>query len=824
MATATIDTSTISYRLQHAVFESLYLSQQHKFYNNGYKLQALMSSAFILCVVYTNEYNWSRDMADGLQSFFHIWQLPLYLVPDLQLVIFGIATGWFVVLVALLVALSRSRVHSSSHIQRMIAVYRALLGFGMTFWITPLRVWLVWVDCDYFGDKGGPVGIGSPNNQLTTSDETVVCFRGVVMTALGVASLILVMIWFAVLAIGSLAHVNNPRSWSIAARPHSWCDALNVMTAYPIVFVTIILNGRVGVYLGIAIFLTRGFLSAFTILLQPYYNFGFNDFRAGLFTGEAWAGIALIIVSASSNPASTEFTIVSLVLYVVCAIGGCVASRLVRRWLLGKVKEEYAEYFSAMSSVEAWRDASPNSAHLGDADGMAFSPPSNRKVLPREVSDAQNKSSISMKRLLDTLDDDNDVRRNSVWGIIAEEVVPGVTQGPFEWFRAVQAEVKTRFILEGKTNRRPHKVLLDIAENILLRGMQASVQSSYLQLQYIVFLASYRENYEQSKLQLDSIERTMNVNLGLQYSIYRKRKDLDRLRQELESQNQDQGISRQTAEIGYEEIQKREALASEEHEKCKRKLLLVWKAIRRFQQGTEDEQHLSALLQAAARSELFARDAFIYVLSRCQDAEVIYRRFALFLSEIQHDTDSAIKMVECADSINVRAKTTGESKSQGSQSRTSNNQDFDPSRLFNESKPGFNNVWLTFKLRGATLLLIAAIGTLLISNAPLRAANSKRARACTYTPPHECCRHGPSRPSHCVPPLRCLADLVCLCRLHAFHFQLPGNSDEHQRVGHAACLRDGGCIRGAEDARGRRYILPTTQCTGFADLRNAHRG
>jgi colicin import membrane protein len=31
--------------------------------------------------VYTSEYNWSRDMADGLQTFFHIWQLPFYLVP-----------------------------------------------------------------------------------------------------------------------------------------------------------------------------------------------------------------------------------------------------------------------------------------------------------------------------------------------------------------------------------------------------------------------------------------------------------------------------------------------------------------------------------------------------------------------------------------------------------------------------------------------------------------------------------------------------------------------------------------------------------------------
>ena len=34
--------------------------------------------------------------------------------------------------------------------------------------------------------------------------------------------------------------------------------------------------------LGIYILVARGALAAFTILLQPYYNFGFNDLRSGL--------------------------------------------------------------------------------------------------------------------------------------------------------------------------------------------------------------------------------------------------------------------------------------------------------------------------------------------------------------------------------------------------------------------------------------------------------------------------------------------------------------------------------------------------------------
>ena len=80
--------------------------------------------------------------------------------------------------------------------------------------------------------------------------------------------------------------------------------------------------------------------------------------------------------------------------------------------------------------------------------------------------------------------------------------------------------MKIRFLLVGKTNVKPDKILLDIAENILLKGMEANVQSSYLQIQYIIFLTAYRENFEQSKLKLDDLQQTMKINLvcGTQFS------------------------------------------------------------------------------------------------------------------------------------------------------------------------------------------------------------------------------------------------------------------------------------------------------------------
>ena len=41
---------------------------------------------------------------------------------------------------------------------------------------------------------------------------------------------------------------------------------------------------------------------------------------------------------------------------------------------------------------------------------------------------------------------------------------------------------------------------IEIAENILLKGIERNVQSTYLQLQYVIFMAAYKGNFEQSKI------------------------------------------------------------------------------------------------------------------------------------------------------------------------------------------------------------------------------------------------------------------------------------------------------------------------------------
>ncbi len=46
----------------------------------------------------------------------------------------------------------------------------------------------------------------------------------------GICGFLFVGLWFVVVMIGSLAHNNDPKSWSAAARPHSWCDAARMHT------------------------------------------------------------------------------------------------------------------------------------------------------------------------------------------------------------------------------------------------------------------------------------------------------------------------------------------------------------------------------------------------------------------------------------------------------------------------------------------------------------------------------------------------------------------------------------------------------------------
>ena len=298
----------------------------------------------------------------------------------------------------------------------------------------------------------------------------------------------------------------------------------------------------------------------------------------------------------------------------------------------------------------------------------------------------------------------------------------------------MQVEVKIRFLLVGKTNVKPDKVLLDIAENILLKGMEANVQSSYLQIQYIIFLTAYRENFEQSKLKLDDLQRTVKINLGMGYSIFRKLKDLDKLRQDHEDHE---------ADYGFEEMQQNVQLADKSHEMCKARLLDMWMMLRQLHRGADLVQKIASLLEVVADSEKAAQEAFIYVLDKCKDAEDVYRKYAVFVREIQDDAELALRMKDRAEELHTRAMS-AESKSQASSSRPSSGtaEGGNEPLKSNATDSTTRDYVFTLQLRIATGILLAVIIALFVSESlPPAPPRVPAALALHFFASNNSCRH-----------------------------------------------------------------------------------
>ena len=170
---------------------------------------------------------------------------------------------------------------------------------------------------------------------------------------------------------------------------------------------------------------------------------------------------------------------------------------------------------------------------------------------------------------------------------------------------------------------------------------------------------------------------------------------------------------------------------------CKTRLLQVWAAIWTLQRGNGNALRLASLLEAAATAEVRAQNAFIYVLYRCQEAEPVYRKYAQFLREIQDNESLAFEIQEHAD--NLKAQThaaAGESKSQGSTSKNSANQADQRKLLRTTDKASHANIWLTLKLRSATLLLMGVVIGLFIRIPPPRTAPHRTAPHHPSTAPH----------------------------------------------------------------------------------------
>ena len=115
---------------------------------------------------------------------------------------------------------------------------------------------------------------------------------------------------------------------------------------------------------------------------------------------------------------------------------------------------------------------------------------------------------------------------SEVFEFVTEMWKPNIAQGVYGWFQSMQVEVGTRFLQYNKQTVLPPPEMLDIAQHILQRGLVEHPQSVYLQLQYSLFLVTYRQNFSLAQSLLHRTTTFYPLNFYLAFSVFRKRKDV----------------------------------------------------------------------------------------------------------------------------------------------------------------------------------------------------------------------------------------------------------------------------------------------------------
>lgn len=687
------------------MYETMYFITRKKFFNGAYTLQAVVSCIFILKLVFDEHLKvWDKNINDVVELVLTVLNMPLYkLDGPLHYLAWGVSTALLVVLVATGAFISYGLAHSSLDQMWVVSLFRGLLGFGLMFYFMPLQAWLAWVRCDYYDGilEGKSDFLRNLEIRDDQTESNMICFDSAQthVLVLSILSIFLSILWFGLVMAGSLVHVNDPRSWSTLARPHCWCEIMDYSTGTFLLLISTFL-AEFPIVLALSMFILRGFLAFFTIKLQPYYNEFMTDFKSALYVGQTY--VALVFVIAASMDPSAGITVAALAGFPFLGAAGWFASSKYRQVVLKKALAEYQTEIEESESIGRNQNAG-----RGDSSAVLMGGQSKK--------DGQQAELTAVLQLGET----NETLKENVWEVLDQEYVPGVTMSIWAWFAAVHVEVSTRFLQKDKCRLMPPELYLNIAENIYLKNLPTCGQSSYLALQYVTFITAYRENSGMAgKCLEDRIAHRMKINLGLGFSIFRKRKDIDRLKRSMDEDNGGDADA-----IGYEEIARMQQEASLAHLRCEMEIENVWQhlhneSLRLADKGgdvrtkTEIRLQRTQLLEKVVAAENRAEDAYIYVLERCKEAVKVFRDYARFLDTIKGDRHTAKLMVQRAEELDKTAKN-DEAKSQGSESRKSD-KDQDNSLLLRRQKKLAQVGWLKIKLRLASFLLFGSISALFV--------------------------------------------------------------------------------------------------------------
>jgi hypothetical protein len=581
-----------------AGFETLHFVQKSTFFNRFYFLQAFWSFLFVLSLPLNNDkyqgFPWDEDMLAPAHGFLFGASIPLYKIkPGAYYAVFGVSI-FILIFTALLCAYVSNAIVKSALEKTWLATwFRVCCGFLATFWLPVLRIFLAPMDCDYFGQI---YPYGNPSGELKMQDVInlnwstkeddgrakvdELCNSGAGGFALWGSCILVVIVFCLAFAFQSLAHVNDPRSWSALARPHCLMDLYNNIGISVLTIAFVVLRGYPAV-LGFFFFVHQFTAFLFCVLTQPYYDARTTNFRSAMFAASSWVGLTFFVVSFADRGSSisSAMTVAMYIGFFASLPAGYFLSNMRYKNITGYEWDRIVNQYCDESESDDQDIKMRNMGQSKDAKSMQNLRESidegnfeiNKSL--KEIRDQSSRPEVpslweqgytTVSAGTDKADDNNPVfartsedsnkysipeiqdRQLRTW--LADYYNAGVSQGIFEWLGSLYVEVSIRKLYFPKKNNitEQEKHHLDIADLILKWGMMRYPQSTYLRLQLMV-LKVYRNQMVAKESQGHSAglqgpttrltnERTdlveleeMGLTLDLQFSVFRKKKDLDHM-------------------------------------------------------------------------------------------------------------------------------------------------------------------------------------------------------------------------------------------------------------------------------------------------------
>jgi hypothetical protein len=498
----------------------------------------------------------------------------------------------------------------------------------------------------------------------------------------------------------------------------------------------------------------------FCAMLQPNYDRRMNDFRTVLFAFGAWTGLIFVILSfdGAHDPNSLFSKIMSVALYVgiLPSIGGGVYfSRYMWSTTTAAAWSKYQEAQSTDAGGAAKVDEADDddTVELNDDgdDELDLKASETANLAQYDLGSLEDKLWMANKTAgLEGVDGHQPlvfprktdrgvpyIDDETVWAWVKDFYIDGISMSFKQWYDAMRVEVSVRTLFwprvpvtqdtrnKDKTNEylAEKRRKLDIAEHILKWGVMKHPQSSYLQLQFMVFRI-YREQVDKYLSERSSSDKTVYTNVAtrledieklgltmdLQFALFRKRKDLEHLRDTIGDKD--------VNTVSYEEVKKRQRAAHQAHERTQININNVWKALKQKRNANSNQANLTAtltaLLQKVWESEQVATEAYVYIVERCSsqgmEASAILEQYAKFLRDVKRDRNAYLE-------ISARAQlssTSRDSASHQSGSRVSEEMNAATSKEAT-SKGGQQEIrTLKAQLRSATFMLMACVTVLFV--------------------------------------------------------------------------------------------------------------